>query len=180
MDRQTHTKQNVISEIHSFGDCFIMSLAAAHLLYQPTATEHLKGAVITVEGSSFKLTPLAERLENETASRPSIQDFLKSCYRACLCETYESILKYCEDHKQHALLEAQDWYDFVNIVRNALRHNFTFVYKSWHRKKLPVSWGGKTITAEMENKPLTFGFIGFEDLKKLYSTLETFARDSLP
>jgi len=181
MDSEPSTKTVLINEIHSFGKCFLISLAATHLLYQDFAIEHLKGAVLDVEGSRFKLTPLGKLLETEGASKPSVQIFLKSCYRACLCETYESILKYCEKHGHSSLLEKEDWFYFVNFVRNALRHNFTFTFwPSQRKKKLPVSWNGKTITKQMEGAPLTFGFLGFEDLKKLYSAMERFARDRLP
>ena len=176
MNRQTHTKQDIISEIHSFGNCFVVSLGAAHLLCRSDAPKRLKDAVLSVEGATFNLTPLSESLRGEPSSRPSVQGFLKSSYRTCLCETFEVLNKYCVDTKQEKLFRSQNWYDFVRIVRNALRHNFTFAFRPSDVKKLPVSWKGKQITTAMEGTLITFSFLGFDDLRELYSALEAFAR----
>jgi hypothetical protein len=176
---QKADKSILFSTLRSFGTSFLVSLGATHLLCQDDSQPRLDGATLKIEGVKFNLTALSALLKKEQYKRSMIENFVKSCYRACLCESWDAIKKYCESTGQLETLQQQCWYNFARLVRNALSHDFTFVFFPSDMKKLPVTWAGRTIVPDMEGSPITFRFLDFEDVLRLHATFQSFVSSKL-
>lgn len=103
-----------------------------------------------------------------------VKEFLKMALRAVVKESYNLIYDYCKETGQLSKLKSQSWFHFTRLIRNALSHNFKFVFKNRDKEILPISWNKSTIDINLDGKDLHIGIIGYEGVWKLLSDMRDF------
>jgi GNAT superfamily N-acetyltransferase len=69
--------------------------------------------------------------------------------------SFEVMKTFSKKHQLDHDLHAESWFHFARVVRNALAHDFVFSFDKHALAKLPVTWGGVTITAAMDKTEIT-------------------------
>ena len=77
------------------------------------------------------------------------------------------------------MLRAEPWYHFVRLVRNALSHNFHFEFSDTDKKRLPLTFRGRTMTPAMDGQPLTLDFLDHALVWELFNDMYAFGRTRL-
>ena len=106
-------------------------------------------------------------------------EFAKMFLRNLTLDSFEAIRNYCDRSSKKSELEAQTWYWFTHLLRNALTHNQHWEFSSGHLKRMPVTWRDKTIDASMDGKELTFDFYDWYDGVLLWEDINEFAMSHL-
>jgi hypothetical protein len=71
-------------------------------------------------------------------------------------------------------MKSEPWYGVAYIVRNAVSHNFHIEFGKL-RDKIPISWRGTTITADMEGRRMTPGIFWHRPGYELFLEMQAFA-----
>jgi hypothetical protein len=185
----------------------MLGLAALGLLLREDSSSILEGLLCVLTDSSISFVsdtsqayeqfksvqfplkinfyPLAEAAKYLTSSdknqRENIQkEFFMMLLEVLLKESFEVIKDHCQNSNQLELFKRQDWYDFARVVRNCLSHNFLVEYRNKQdKRKLPISWRGRSFTQDMDGKPLQISFFGIDGALELFIDMRTFVENSL-
>ena len=98
---------------------------------------------------------------------------------AALRDLFEQTKIYCSETGQEELLKEQPWYQFWRITRNCFSHDFTFQFRDYDKRKLPVSWDGFTIDASLDGTKLTHGQFSRERFWGFLSKVSSFIENDL-
>ncbi len=100
-------------------------------------------------------------------------------HRAALTELFEITKCYCQDTNQDKQLSAQPWYQFWRILRNCFSHDFTFHFRDYDRKQLPITWSGVTLDSSLEGQNLTQGAFPREKVLEFLDEVREFIEKDL-
>ncbi len=106
----------------------------------------------------------------------SILEASKMLLRNLTLDGYESVYNYCDETGQLAQLQSQDWYQFYRLIRHCLTHTQKWKFPDRVKKKLPVTWQGRTINASDEGTEPTFEFFDWYAGLELFNEMRDFAR----
>ena len=148
------SKEFVVNQLQHHKNTFALGLAAAQLFDLPAARALLEGRTLEFGAFALDLTQIAASSVHIADYQASIAEFLKVQIRAVVREPFEHIKAYCRQSDQLPALRRADWYEFARIIRNCLSHDFRFTFTRDDRGKLPITWRGKHITADMEGRDL--------------------------
>jgi len=146
--------------------------------------------VIVLPGNTYDEVPgekvyhvnLTPSLPNPTAEQVSAAfglvatEFGKMLVRNVTLDSYEQLYDYCDTTAQLAALQAQPWYLFARLVRHALTHDQHWRFSKRDLAKLPVTWNGRTIEAEMDGKDIMREFYGYFETIELLDEMNAFAQ----
>lgn len=75
--------------------------------------------------------------------------------RSAVTDGVELIRDYCRRTQQMPTLKMQPWFQVFRLLRNALNHNFHFVFGPGDRAVLPATWRNITISFDLDRTELT-------------------------
>ena len=174
---------------------FMLALASIHLLYtKDAATILLQGEAyfgpkgISIReaedvppGDEYRWRAPLDRLAGSIASPEHRETlcryFLDYHVRGLVNDSFERVKEYASHNSRDEVLRKQHWYEFSRIIRNALVHDLTFRFTAGHRRILPVTWRGRTITAAMEGTPVTSAFFWCHEAYMLWQDFSQFATE---
>ena len=155
---------------------FIVSHATWYLLDDPTTVALLDNFILNFKDGPRSFTKV---FENPKVLDYALKEFMRGAMRAVISETWELTDNYCKMNNTHDLLKSQPWYHFIRLIRNALSHNYKFLFKPFDKTLLPITWKGKTISKEMEGEEIQFDVIGYDGTWDYLNALDTFIMDKL-
>ena len=155
---------------------FIVSYAALYLFDNSSTLSLLDDFVLTFNDGPRSFTNVFEKPRD---LEHAIKEFMRGATRAVVSETWELVNDYTKNSETHKLLKSQPWYHFIRLIRNALSHNYKFVFKSFDRDLLPIYWNGKTISGEMEGMEIQTDVIGYDGIWDYLNELDTFITEIL-
>jgi hypothetical protein len=152
-----------------------------HRTFKPTSVDEARGMFMEVDDQWIDFMDIAAELERDPSalSGELVMNQLHTTIRA----SFEVLRNYCEDYdaligtaSQRPMLENANWYVYAVAVRNAVSHNFRFRFRGDFRKRLPTTWNGMTITADMDGKPLEPGTFWHRQGYALFLAMHAFAK----
>lgn len=173
------SKQELLGQLANAKNNYVLGLAAMSLFAEPSSVEHLRKSHASFGGYTVKFDQVAALLATQADSQVALKEFLTMLLRALLKESFELVRDYAQDSNQEALFRAQPWYQFARMIRNCLSHDFHFRFTPQDLKQLPVTWSGRTIDAQLRDKPLPISFLGYDGAWELFHELEQFAGTAL-
>ncbi|GAB5500793.1 MAG: hypothetical protein PsegKO_31040 [Pseudohongiellaceae bacterium] len=111
-----------------------------------------------------------------------IEEYSNAFVRTLIRESTEAITTYANDTHQYSLIEFSDTFNFARIIRNSFSHNYVISYSKFYKQILAsqiITWGGKSLTLQMEGDPLEKTFFGYEDAVLLFKDLREMCRTTL-
>jgi hypothetical protein len=150
--------------------------------FRPSAADQARGLRTEVRGKLLSYTDLAEKLESQEYLYAIVSDFNLTHLHTLIRAPLEILRDYCEDYdKQNpnpALvkqLHDTRWYRFAWMVRNAVSHNFRYEFDERALKRLPVTWGGITLTEAMQGQPIDYQTFWHKSGYELFLEMKDFA-----
>ncbi|MGP7985668.1 hypothetical protein [Rhodoblastus sp.] len=129
--------------------------------YKPSVSEAARGFLMEVHGQWLSFADLAEMLEQQSSRDALSSDFILNQLHALIRAPFGILEDYCKAYDKAGLtlclwqkMQTTSWFQFTRIVRNAISHNFHFMYRPADR--LPIAWNGITLSREMEGQPITY------------------------
>ncbi|MFZ5684279.1 MAG: hypothetical protein ACOY9C_06540 [Pseudomonadota bacterium] len=187
----TLDKNWALNQLRHKRQTYIYMLGALALLNSP-ATESLRGNVVVLKetgltfGSTVEdragalgidLGVLAEeRANNAENFLYSLEQLHKLIRRNVLSEAFETVKAYTKAQGITATFKAAPWYHFVRTLRDAVTHDFHWRIKERDLHLLPLTWGGKTIDAALNDTDLTGDFLNPELVYGLLREMEDFVQ----
>lgn len=154
--------------------------------FTPSAISEAKSLSMTIAGQNIAFLDLAAELEDSDRREIISSRFLLNHLHSLIRLPFELLNDYCEDFdkaaKQSALkdkLKSMPWYQYARLVRNAVSHNFRFIFNKGDKSKLPVTWNAITIDESYEGKVITHETLWHRRGYELFMEMREFA-DSLP
>lgn len=154
--------------------------------FTPSVKAEAKSLSMTVAGRTIAFSDLAVDLEDRNRSEVISSQFLLNHLHSLIRLPFELLKEYCRDFdeetKQSALtdsLRAMPWYHYTRLVRNAVSHNFRFVFRPGDKARLPVRWNGITIDGNNEGQVITYETLWHRSGYELFLEMKEFA-DALP
>lgn len=137
------------------------------------------------------LDNMRKRLNDDEKRKSELHSFLMFQMKVSASEPFELIKDYCkntcackgtcEETCNMAKWKKLEFYHFGRILRNCLSHNSNLEFNKDDIKKeiFPVSWGDKTITEDMDGKPLEKSVFKYNDVPSLIDAYRTFVEAEL-
>jgi hypothetical protein len=179
------SKSDVVTMFQRQETAYRTALLASHWLqapraYQPNAIDEARGLSMMVFGHWVSWADLAELLATDPGRVAS--DMVMNQLHASLLVPFEALIGYSEDFDQQvegvelrARLRSTDWYVYARSIRNAIAHNLHFRFEPWFLKRLPTTWRGFEITAELDGQPIYPWHFGAKAGHELLVTMQGFA-----
>lgn len=185
-------KDWALNQLRHKRQAYIYMLGALALL-NSASVETLRGNVVAIaeagiffgsqpgqrpsSGRRIDLGCLAdERAHRTTDFDYSLDQFHRLIRRNVLSEAFETVKAYAKAQGISATFKGEPWYNFVRIVRNAVTHDFHWRINPADLAILPVLWGGKSITATMNDTDLTGDFLNPDLVYGLIEEMEAFVQ----
>ena len=183
------TKAEVLDMFRRQDAAYRLVIVASHWLrhttsFKPSAVEEARGLWMEVDDEWIVFSDLAEELERD----PSVLvgELAMNQLHTTVRAPFEILSDYCEDYDSRigeklltTRLRTQEWYLYASAVRNAVSHNFRFKFTSSFKKRLPTTWNGMSITADLDGLPLEAGNFWHRQGYKLFMEMRVFA-EALP
>jgi hypothetical protein len=154
--------------------------------FTPSVKAEAKSLSMIVAGRTIAFSDLAAELEDRNRSEIISSQFLLNHLHSLIRLPFELLKEYCRDFdeaaKQSTLtdgLRAMPWYHYTRLVRNAVSHNFRFVFNVADRARLPVKWNGITIDANCDGQAISYETLWHRPGYELFLEMKEFA-NSLP
>lgn len=126
------------------------------------------------EGEQFYELLLAGPKEDNLEH--AANEFVKLQLRVFTTETFEKIKTYCRGTNTLSDLKQQPWFHFARLVRNGLNHDQHWLFRTYDRSLLPITWNRKTIDESMEGQEMTWSFYDPFVALELWDEIYEFAR----
>jgi hypothetical protein len=162
------TKSHLLERLEQQERSYRLAILASHWLrggsqYKPSAIEDARSLSMEAEGKWIPYADLADLLEHGIVTVGITSDFILNQLHALIRAPFELIRAYCKDYDRSVgsqqltqELRHTDWYEFTRLIRNAISHSFWFEFKEYDKKLLPITWGGITLTADMDGTPMKY------------------------
>ncbi len=72
-------------------------------------------------------------------------------------------------------LRGMPWYWFASVVRNAVSHNYRYEFNKSDLKRLPLTWRGATLSAEMQGQAVDYQTFWHKEGCELFLEMQDFA-----
>jgi len=188
----TFDKEWALNQLRHKHNSYQMALAGLHLLNSDaTLSLHDKEAVVSEhnvhfnrsraqfrgDSRSIRLNDLRRLYMYRNVNKTwgvAINEFHFFMQRNIIKEGFEVALTYAKFAELQNILEAEPWYHFVRLIRNAASHNFHYEFSKFDFKILPVTWEGKTVTAAMNRCPISEKFFSALMTIRMLECIEEF------
>jgi hypothetical protein len=182
-----YDKSLALDQLRHKRNAYILTLASMRLL-NSTCLETLKDRIVLIKPDGFIFDPLPEEREGERYEvqfnqilhsyindnenfNVDLLELYKFSRRNLIKESFEVVKSYAGENNLTKQLKSQPWFEFARMVRNAVSHDLVWYFRPDDLKKLPVTWGGKTIDSSLNRKVLTTDFtdplVTFELLEEI-------------
>ena len=120
------------------------------------------------------------RLDLSSLPKQSVREvsleFGKMLLRNFVGDSFETVKAACITHGKMQEMRDQDWYLFTRLVRNALTHDQRWQFGARDLKKLPTTWRGKTIRADMDGQDVPTSVFSWYESLELWEDMKAFAQ----
>lgn len=154
--------------------------------FTPSVISEAKSLSMIAAGRDIAFSDLAAELQDRNRREIISSQFLLNHLYALIRLPFELLKAYCTDFdevaKQSALMErltSMPWYHYTRLVRNAVSHNFRFVFRPSDKAQLPVKWNGITIDSNCDGRAITYETLWHNPGYELFLEMKAFA-DALP
>lgn len=184
-------KDEILDYFHREDKNYRLAILCTHWIrdtapFTPSALSEAKSLSMTVAGRTVTFSDLALELEDRHRREMISSRFLLNHLHSLIRLPFELLKDYCEDFDKAAMqsvledrLKNMPWYQYTRLIRNAVSHNFRFVFGQSDKSKLPVIWNGITIDNNCDGKAITHETFWHRPGYELFLEMKTFA-DSLP
>ncbi|HZP77962.1 MAG TPA: hypothetical protein VFB45_17580 [Pseudolabrys sp.] len=181
------TKSQVLEEFARQDRSYRLAILTTHWLrdtapFKPSATHEARGLHMKAGADWISFADLAEVLEKQETRDAAVSDFTLNQLHALLRAPFEVLNAYCESYDSRqtgshlvSVLKCADWYEFARLIRNAVSHNFRFDFRKYDKSLMPLSWGGVTLTAELDGTPLTYESFWHKTGYELFLAMRAFS-----
>jgi hypothetical protein len=149
--------------------------------YTPNASDLAPTLIMKAAGRWISYGDLAPLLSDPMKREILSSEFLLTYLHTSIRAPFELLSDYCEDFDKASpgqslvrKMKSEPWYGVAYIVRNAVSHNFHIEFGKL-RDKIPISWRGTTITADMEGRPMTAEIFWHRPGYELFLEMQAFA-----
>lgn len=173
------TREDLANQLVHTKNNYIFGLAAFTILSSEESYPLLASHRAAFGNYTVSFDQIVTLFQNSKDRKIVLNEFLKMCMRTIIKESFEHIKDYCEHTDQYAALKSEPWYEFARMIRNFLSHNCKFEFNKYDKARLPINWGDKIITIEMDCKSLDFSFFGEVETWELFQEFESFVSQRL-
>jgi hypothetical protein len=150
------------------------------------AIEEAKGLRMQALDNWISYSDIADLLARDPSRLTITTDFVLTQLHALIRVPLELLADYCEDYDKAvssriltAKLRSADWYEYARAIRNTVSHNFRFDFSRYDKSKLPITWRGMSLTADLHGKAITFESFWHRSGYELFLVMRKFA-EGLP
>ncbi len=172
-------KEDLVSQLEHTKNNYIMGMAAFTIFSSGDAQGLLMKHNMAFGDYTISFKQVAKLLENERDRGIALGEFIKMLMRTLIKESFEHIKDYCEGTEQYAGFKGEEWYEFGRMIRNFLSHNCRFEFNKYDLERLPISWKGREITAELNGQSPDLNFFGYTETWELFCEFEDFVNNRL-
>ncbi len=173
------TKDELLSQLENSKNNYILGLAASALFSSEESYPILEKSSCKFGTFTLTFAQVADLLRVPKDRDIAIKEFIKMLLRAVVKESFELIKNYCDASSQTSSFTGQPWYQFAQMIRNCVSHNFRFEFRKYDKSLLPVSWKGRSITSAMDGTHLELSFFGYAEALELFTEMKNFAENTL-
>jgi hypothetical protein len=155
---------------------YVIGLAGIAVLSDPAGRQLLFGAQATFDSFELPFEQVAHYLANDSNREEALKQFAIVLLRDLVTIGFQLLEERCEAVGARKELEATSFYHFARIIRNCITHNFRIEFGSFDRTLLPLNWGDRTLTQDMDGGPLPIKFFGWTEAWKLHMEYVAFAK----
>lgn len=178
-----HQKSEVLEVFSRQEKAYRLAILCSHWIrdaghFSPSASETARGLEMGVGRDWISFLDLAEELEQPLQRDSLSSHFVLTHLYALICPSFEALRSYCQEHSPTLLskLKGEDWYEFGRHVRNALSHNHRFHFREYEKTRLPVSWNGVVISADLQGEPIGYKTFWHKTGYDLFIAMQEFAK----
>jgi hypothetical protein len=183
------SKAQVMEEFERQDRSYRLAILATHWLqggtqFTPSAIDEARGLQMKMTDRWISYSDLADLLDQIPARFAITTDFALNQLHALLRAPFELLTDYCADVSRAEpewqllrQLKSTDWYEFARIIRNTISHNFRFHFTERDKARLPISWRGISLTADLQGKPLTYESFWHNSGYELFLAMRDFAEE---
>jgi hypothetical protein len=147
--------QRLANTLQLLFNTLVIGMAADAVIGDDSCLPVIQETIVKLPRHTIELRQVAESLPNPLVREQVRGEFQKLLFRAVVGDA----LRLTTDHFDSAISESErdklSWYWFAKVVRNALSHNLRLsIRETYVRKRLPITWRHRTITAAMHGAPL--------------------------
>ena len=117
------TKANLLTQLENAKNNFILGLAGASLLLDPTAQTILKTHAVSLGSLHIPMAQVSALMSVEADRDIAVKEFVLGQHRALIKETFELLLSYAAETHQSSQLKAAANFHFWRMVRNSVSHD---------------------------------------------------------
>jgi len=181
------TKFDVLEEFGRQDRSYRLAILSSHWLqggkqYGPSASAEARSLQMEALGRWIAYSDLADLLERGDTRVAITTYFVLNQLHALIRAPFELLSDYCEDYDKAELsrhlvkeLHRADWYEFARIIRNTVSHNFRFRFSKHDKTRLPITWRGISLTADLEGKAMTYESFWHKSGYELFLEMRSFA-----
>jgi len=173
------TKQQLINQLEHTKNNYILGLAAFSMFDSGLTNQQLAHHAAAFGEYTITFAQVVTLLQNSKDREIALREFGKMLMRTLIKEAFEHIKDYCEKTDQYIPFKAQSWYEFARMIRNFLSHNCKFEFNKYDKDRLPITWGKKAITIDLDNKSPDMSFFSYIETWELFQEFTTFVENEL-
>ena len=167
-------KSELTAQLENCKNNWVLGLAAIHLLTSEQSQSILTNGYVTFGTYTVTFDQVLSLLANKSDRDIAIKEFTNMLLRSLVTGAFSVIKMYCLNTKQVVQLQIQPWYKFARLIMDSLINNGVFLFSTLD--DLPITWHGKTITANMDGQPLKLEFFGYVQAWELFLDIQDFAQ----
>src|SRR5260370_40580366 len=146
------TKSDVLECFDREDRSYRLAIICSHWLqggaqYEPSAAEEARSLQMGARGKWISFADVADMLEQQIPRTAITSDFVLNQLHALIRAPFELLSDYCEDYDKKAParqlltdLKNAAWYDVARLIRNAISHNYRFVFSDRDGRRMPLIW----------------------------------------
>jgi hypothetical protein len=173
------TKQQLINQLEHTKNNYILGLAAFSMFDSGLTNQQLAHHAAAFGEYTITFAQVVTLLQNPKDREIVLREFGKMLMRTLIKESFEHIKDYCEKTDQYIPFKAQSWYEFARMIRNFLSHNCKFEFNKYDKDRLPITWGKKAITIDLDNKSPDIRFFSYVETWELFQEFTIFVTNDL-
>ncbi len=174
------TKEDLLGMYRtSHNNCKLVYAAMLLFLYEDIPPFYTKLSAAIKVPNPYDQKEIIALLHDRPILKLALGQLYDTVYRAAIKELFEITKSYCKDTNQGQVFSAQPWYQFWRILRNCFSHDFTFHFRDYDRKQLPVTWSGVTLDVSLEGQFITHGAFSRENILELLDEVRDFIEKDL-
>jgi len=138
--------------------------------------EALQKSTLTINNDKVDFSTLAKSLSKDNQYEIIIDHMINLAIKNAITDYYESIQKYCKSTKQESLFKKQEWYQYANLIRNSLSHDYQWDFSYKKKSIFPVTYKKIKITYDMNGTSLKKNQMSLSVIWGLLEKMENFVK----